>query len=53
MPLHNVRKTVGESAWFTHDRLGLFIHFGTYAVHAKGEWCKRIEFISEEKYKQF
>ncbi len=53
MPLHNVRKTAGDSAWFTHDRLGLFIHFGTYAINATGEWCKRTKFISEEAYEKY
>ena len=40
-------------AWWTHDRFGMFIHFGLYAVPARGEWCKMTETISEEKYDEY
>ena len=30
--------------WFTHDRLGLFVHWGLYALGARHEWLmNRIE----------
>lgn len=44
------RKTPGDTAWFTHDRFGMFIHFGLYALPARHEWVKSAEEISEEKY---
>ncbi len=50
---YGVRKTPGNTAWFTHDRLGLFIHFGLYAMPACGEWCKLTKQISEEKYQKY
>ncbi len=44
------RKTPGDTAWFTKDRFGMFIHFGLYAMPARHEWIKTTERISEEKY---
>src|SRR6202051_4408737 len=29
--------TAGRMAWFQHDKLGMFIHFGPYSALA-GEW---------------
>ena len=43
-------QTAMRLAWWTHDRFGMFIHFGLYAIPARGEWCKMTETISEEKY---
>ena len=37
-------------AWWTHDRFGLFIHFGLYAAPARHEWVKSKEYITNEKY---
>jgi alpha-L-fucosidase len=27
-----------EKRWFTHERFGLFIHWGLYSLHGQGEW---------------
>lgn len=48
-----VRKTPGDTAWFTHDRFGMFIHWGLYALPARHEWIKNIERIKEEKYEKY
>jgi len=40
-------------SWWTHDRFGMFIHFGLYAIPARGEWVKKIETIPEEKYDEY
>ena len=37
-------------SWWTHDRFGMFIHFGLYSLRARGEWQKMHERVSEEKY---
>ena len=37
-------------AWWTHDRFGMFIHFGLYALPARGEWIKELETIPEDRY---
>lgn len=43
--------TPGDTSWFTHDRFGLFIHWGTYSAAARHEWVKNYERIPEEKYR--
>jgi alpha-L-fucosidase len=40
----------GDTTWFTHDRFGLFIHWGLYALPARHEWVKHNEQIPDEKY---
>lgn len=44
------KPTQGDSSWFVHDRLGLFIHWGLYALPARHEWIKNIEELSDEEY---
>ena len=46
----DVRPTIGDSSWFVHDRLGLFIHWGIYALPARHEWVKQREQIPDERY---
>lgn len=53
MSSYVVRKTPGDTAWFRHDRFGMFIHFGLYALPARHEWMKKIEMTSEEKYQTY
>lgn len=36
-----------------HNRFGLFIHWGLYAIPARGEWVRSIERISNEQYQPF
>ena len=36
--------------WFVHDRFGLFIHWGIYALAARHEWVKNRERIRDEDY---
>ena len=50
MSSYVIRKTPGDTAWFRHDRFGMFIHWGLYAMPARHEWVKTHEFITEEKY---
>ncbi len=47
------KKTIGDTDWFVHDRFGMFIHFGLYALPARHEWIKEREKISEEKYQKY
>ncbi|MDE2798407.1 MAG: alpha-L-fucosidase, partial [Gemmatimonadota bacterium] len=37
----------GDTNWFTHDRFGLFIHWGLYALPARHEWVKQREEIPD------
>jgi alpha-L-fucosidase len=43
----------GDSAWFTHDRFGMFIHWGLYALPARHEWVKSREEITDEDYQPY
>ena len=43
-------KTPGQTKWFTHDRFGLFIHWGLYAMPARGEWVRHNEQIPNDLY---
>jgi alpha-L-fucosidase len=40
-------------AWWTHDRFGMFIHWGLYALPARHEWVKHNERMSNEQYQQY
>jgi len=46
-------KTQADTDWFVHDRFGLFIHWGLYALPARHEWVKSKERISEEHYELY
>ena len=39
--------------WFSDARFGMFIHWGIYAIPARGEWVKQQETIPNEKYQPF
>ncbi len=53
MSSYITKKTDGDTAWFTHDRFGMFIHFGLYSMPARHEWIKGEEKISEEHYDKY
>lgn len=39
--------------WFKQARFGMFIHWGLYAIPARGEWIRSVERISVEDYQQY
>lgn len=41
-----------NTAWFTHDRFGLFVHFGLYSSLARHEWVMTYEKIGTQEYAQ-
>lgn len=45
--------TPGKTDWFIHDRFGLFIHWGIYALPARHEWVKNREKIPDEEYQKY
>jgi alpha-L-fucosidase len=47
-----VENTAGDSEWFTHDRFGMFIHWGLYSLAARHEWLQSREKLSGEQYSQ-
>lgn len=49
----NIRPATGDASWFIHDRFGLFIHWGLYALPARHEWVKNRERITDEEYQKY
>jgi len=45
--------TPGDTDWFVHDRFGLFIHWGLYALPARHEWVKSHERMDTETYRKY
>ncbi len=45
--------TGSRTDWHTHDRFGLFIHWGLYAIPARGEWLRKQEKISDAQYQVY
>ncbi len=39
--------------WFVQARFGMFIHWGLYAIPARGEWVRSQEEISREDYMKY
>ena len=39
--------------WFCNARFGMFIHWGIYAIPARGEWLQSIEKIPSEIYDKY
>ncbi len=42
-----------RTQWWREARFGMFIHFGAYAVAARGEWVKSNERLTTEQYQQY
>jgi alpha-L-fucosidase len=42
-----------RTEWFMHDRFGMFIHWGLYAIPARGEWVRSVEKITVEDYEKY
>ena len=39
--------------WFTNARFGMFIHWGLYAIPARGEWVRITEEMTKEEYMKY
>ena len=48
---HEVRWN--RTRWMREDRFGMFIHWGLYAIPARGERVRSTETISVEDYEQY
>ena len=42
-----------RTRWFLSDRFGMFIHWGLYAIPARGEWVRSEERISDQEYQKY
>ncbi len=45
--------TAGDTSWFVHDRFGMFVHWGLYALAARHEWVKSRERIDDKMYQRY
>lgn len=48
-----IEERTERTKWFLDARFGMFIHWGLYAIPARGEWVRSVERISKEDYQQF
>ena len=53
MSSYKRRATVGDTDWLVHDRFGMFIHFGLFAMPARHEWVKKYECLPQEVYDKY
>ncbi|HWT58781.1 MAG TPA: alpha-L-fucosidase [Rhizobium sp.] len=42
-----------KKAWFVHDRFGIFVHWGLYALPARHEWVKSREELDDTDYQRY
>lgn len=47
------QNTTVNTEWFVRERLGLFIHWGIYALPARHEWVKHRERMTDEEYQKY
>jgi len=47
------KPTQGDTTWFVHDRFGMFIHWGLYALPSRHEWVQSREEIAPEDYRRY
>lgn len=42
-----------KKAWFVHERFGMFVHWGLYALPARHEWVKSREELNDADYQKY
>ena len=47
------QQLMSRTQWWREARFGMFIHFGAYAVPARGEWVKSFENLTTEQYQKY
>ncbi len=51
--LEQYNAKMNRTQWFREARFGMFIHYGPYAVPARGEWVKSNEKMTTEDYQKY
>lgn len=51
--MNRFEERVKRTEWMMKDRFGMFIHWGLYAIPARGEWIRNQERITVEDYQQY
>jgi alpha-L-fucosidase len=49
----NIRERAERTRWFREARFGMFIHWGIYAIPARGEWVRSYEEMPQEDYLRY
>lgn len=47
------KKRIERTEWFKEARFGMFIHWGIYAIPARGEWVRSAEKMTIEDYQTY
>lgn len=42
-----------RTEWYVSARLGMFLHWGLYAIPGRGEWVRSDEQMDEQKYRKY
>ena len=45
-----IEERTKRTEWYRDARFGMFIHWGLYAIPARGEWVRSMEQIPHEDY---
>ena len=45
-----VEERTKRTQWYQEARFGMFIHWGLYAIPARGEWLRSVEQLPKEDY---
>jgi len=53
LPKETEKQKQERMAWWTHDRFGMFIHWGLYALPGRHEWVKKYEKTTNEDYQKY
>ncbi|MDR0635962.1 MAG: alpha-L-fucosidase [Treponema sp.] len=48
-----IEERAARTKWFTDARFGMFIHWGLYAIPARGEWVRSSERMPHEDYLRY
>lgn len=48
-----IRQRTERTKWYLESRFGMFIHWGLYAIPARGEWVRSREQMPSGEYDQF
>jgi len=48
-----IEQRTERTRWFLRDRFGMFIHWGLYAIPARGEWLRNMEKMTVEAYQPY
>jgi len=51
--MKNYKNLMNRTQWWRDARFGMFIHFGAYAVPARGEWVKSDEHLTTDQYQRY